>query len=215
LEQYGFKENSSAELAIFNLTNQILIQNNKKLAVSGIFCDLTEAFDTVNHHLLIIKLKHYGIIGKSGDSIKSYLSNRYQRVFINSWYSSNKVSRWEQVKHGVPQGSIPGPLLFLLYINDIPQQVQGLVKPIPFADDTSFIISNIDPQLMFHEVKITLEIIQNLFNSNKMLLNYKKTKLIQCFPNMSHERMDFIEHNANKISAVNSIKFLGVIIDSH
>jgi hypothetical protein len=69
-EQYGFKENSSAELAIFNLTNQILIQNNTKLAVSGIFCDLTKAFDTVNHHLLRIKLKQYGIIGKLGDLIK-------------------------------------------------------------------------------------------------------------------------------------------------
>jgi hypothetical protein len=148
----------SAELAIFNLTNQILIQNNKKLAVSGIFCDLTKAFDTVNHHLLIIKLKHYGIISKLGHLIISYLSNRYQRVLINSWYSSNKASRWEQVKHGVPQGLILGRLLFLLYINDLPQQVKGLVKPISFAGDTSFIISNIDPQLMFHEVKVNLDI---------------------------------------------------------
>jgi hypothetical protein len=67
---------------------------------------------------------------------------------------------------------------------------------------------------MFHEVRVVLEIIQNWFNSNRMLLNYKKTKFMQCFPNMSHERLDSIEHNANKVSAVNSIKFLGVIIDS-
>jgi hypothetical protein len=92
---------------------------------------------------------------------------------------------------------------------DLPQQIKGLVKPILFADDTSFIISNVDPQLMFHEVKVIVDIIQNWFNSNKMLLNYKKTELMQWFPNMSHERMDFIKHNANKISTVNSIEFLG------
>jgi hypothetical protein len=67
---------------------------------------------------------------------------------------------------------------------------------------------------MFHEVKVVLEIIQNWLNSNRMLLNYKNTKFMQCFPNMSHERLDSIKHNVNKISAVNSIKFLGVIIDS-
>jgi hypothetical protein len=107
-----------------------------------------------------------------------------------------------------------GPLLFLLYINDLPQLGKGKVKPILFAADTSFIISNLDPQIMFHEVKAVLEIIQNWFNSNRMLLNYKKTKFVQCFPNMSHERLDSIEHNVNKISAVNSVKFLDVIIDS-
>jgi hypothetical protein len=71
-EQYGFKENSSTELAIFYQINQILIQNNKKLVASGIFCDLTKTFDTVDRHLLITKLKHYGIVGKFGELIESF-----------------------------------------------------------------------------------------------------------------------------------------------
>jgi hypothetical protein len=88
-EQYGFKENSSTELAIFYLINQILIQNNKKLVASGIFCDLTKAFDTVDHHILITKLKHYGIVGKFGELIESYVSDRYQRVIIRIFLKSS------------------------------------------------------------------------------------------------------------------------------
>jgi hypothetical protein len=78
MDQYGFKNNSSTELAIFKLINQIFTSINNKDAVCGIFCDVSKAFDTVNHEILISKLKYYGVIGIAGELIKSYLSNRFQ-----------------------------------------------------------------------------------------------------------------------------------------
>jgi hypothetical protein len=77
-DQYWFRNNSSTELAIFNLVNQILTQINKKSSVCGILCNLTKAFDSVNHDVLITKLEYCGIVGRTGELIKSYLSNRYQ-----------------------------------------------------------------------------------------------------------------------------------------
>jgi hypothetical protein len=102
----------------------------------------------------------------------------------------------------------------LFYVNDLPQLVREKVKPVLFADDTSFILSNSDPHLMISDVKEILGKIQNWFNLNRMLLNYKKTKVMQCFPNMNHQMLDSIEHNSNKVNVVNSIKFLGIIVDS-
>jgi hypothetical protein len=204
---YGFKKNSSTEVAIFNLTNHILSQINKKSSVCGIFCDLTKAFDTVNHDILMTKLQYYGIVGKFGELIKPYLNNRYQRVIIKSLYTSNHVSSWKLVKHGISQGSILRPLLFLFYINDLSQLVKGKALPVLFADDTSFIISNSDLAIMDQDVKVVLQIAQRWFNSNRMLLNYNNTKFMQFFPNISHHPLDTIKINTCKINFTNSPKF--------
>jgi len=112
--------------------------------VGGIFCDIQKAFNCVNHNILLTKLEFYGITGITYKLLKSYLKGRYQRVSLNN-YSSSSCSNLGEITHGVPQGSILGPLLFLLYINNLPQITNDNSKTVLFADDTSIIITNPNP----------------------------------------------------------------------
>ena len=141
--QFGFRHKSSTDLATYTLTHEILTALNNKITVGGIFCDLHKAFDCVNHGILLSKMEFYGIVGKTGNLIQSYLQNRYQRVVIKK-DTVNYCSEWEQITDGVPQGSVLGPLLFLLYVNDLPNAISDMSTPILFADDTSLIVSSPD-----------------------------------------------------------------------
>jgi len=139
-QQFGFRKGYSTDEAIFKLVHEVLNALNDKSKVGSIFLDLEKAFDSVNHSLLIKKLSYYG---KAKQLIESYLSNRYQRVILKNFRTNfNVVSEWESVKHGVPQGSVLGPLLFLLYINDLPKEVPSGTIPIQFADDTCLLIAS-------------------------------------------------------------------------
>jgi len=114
-EQYGFRLGLTTDNATYKLTTEILNAMNNELLVEGIFCDLEKAFDCVNHDILLPKLEFYGISDKDLHLYQSYLGNRYCRTAIyNDSKSSNKVSDWAKVGYGVPQGSILGPLFFLL-----------------------------------------------------------------------------------------------------
>jgi len=212
--QYGFKNNSSTELAIFKLLNQILSHINNKSLVCGIFCDFTKAFDTVNHDILISKLEYYGIISRTNKLIKSYLSNRYQRVTIKTSHVSNCTSAWELVKHGVSQGSILGPLLFLFYINDLPQLVKDIALPVLFAYDKSFLIAHPNSMNMNQDLKLVLEITQKWFQSNIMLLNYDKTTFMQFSSNINYRSTVNTQSIDCKINCTNSIKCLAIIMES-
>ena len=171
-KQFDFQRNCSTDYAILQLTKEINESFEKKEFTLGVFVDLSKAFDTVDHDILLAKLSYFGINNKYRNWFKSYLSNRQQYISYN-----NKNSSIKNIICGVPQGSILGPLLFLLYVNDL-QNASQIFKPIMFADDTNLFYSHNNIKQLFQIVNQELKQIQTWFNTNKLSLNLTKTKYI-------------------------------------
>jgi hypothetical protein len=158
----------------------------------------------------------YGIQGVSIDWFRFYLTNRRQKVEIKSLRSSKKkFSDWGILKHGVPQGSILGRLLFLIYINDLPPRINFLAKPTLFADDTSVAISNGNFRDFSATTNLVLSRMIEWFAANKLILNLEKTNIIKFVTkNMPHCALT-IGYKDKYIEAVVSTKFLGIHFDNH
>ena len=153
------------------MVGQILesFENNKYTL--GVFIDLSKAFDTVDHSILLKKLELYGVTDRNHSLFKNYLSRRKQYIQINN----EEDTELETITCGVPQGSILGPLLFLLCVNDL-KNASNLLDPIMYADDTNLFLTHKDISYLFEMANLQLERINQWFISNKLSLYVSKTK---------------------------------------
>ena len=207
--QFGFREYHSTNHALLSLTENIREALDNNSFACGIFIDLQKAFDTVDHTILLQKLNFYGIRGLSNDWFKSYLTNRKQFVSIDGFQSEIK-----SMKFGVPQGSVLGPLLFLIYINDLHSAIRySLVHH--FADDTNLLLKNKSLKQMQKHLNIDLKILQNWLKANKISLNAGKTELILFrHPNKKINYEFKITIDGKRLYPSDYVKYLGIIIDS-
>ena len=209
--QYGFRPKGSTYMAINDLYCKITNDLDDKLHTVGIFLDLSKAFDTLSHNILLNKLNLYGIRGLANVWIQNYLSERKQHVVYNQ-----KISTENNIVCGVPQGSFLGPLLFLLYINDLPLSSNSS-HFIIFADDTNILFSHKDPSRLEKVINIELNKISNWFKLNKLSLNIDKMNFM-IFKNKHSNKPDLnykIEIDDKNIEKVEITKFLGVLIDNN
>jgi hypothetical protein len=160
-------------------------------------------------------MKFYGILGVANKLMESYLRNRYQRVIINAHSNSNGYfSKWDEVEHGVPQGSVLGPLLFLINVSDLSKSVSDKSSPILFADDTSFIIAKRDEAKFKINTNEIFNEINKWFHSNLLMLNYDKTYFLQFLTKTDYEIHMQVSFDDRKITTARSLKFLGLTIDT-
>lgn len=169
-QQHGFLTNRSVESAITEVVQNISSSFNHKKKCSLQACDLSKAFDCIKHSVLLEKLEFYGIRGVALDLMESYLTNRTQRTCVDG-----KSSSWVRVDSGVPQGSILGPILFVLFIDDLPANVKT-DQTILFADDTSFLNSGMGDEDLRIKDKKTMEDAKSWFDANGMMINIDKTQ---------------------------------------
>ena len=206
--QFGFRPKHSTEIAIAELVSDILLAFERNESTIATFLDLSKAFDTIDHKILTDKLEHYGVRGITGEWFKSYLDDRQQFVQYRGVSSKTKY-----VSCGVPQGSVLGPLLFIIYINDLPSNITQ-ANTIMYADDTTLYLSGTNNKQLHSIMNTQLDIISDWFKSNKLSVNASKSNFITFSKSLDPNAMTgMIKIDGKQIEEAESVKFLGILID--
>ena len=206
--QFGFRKKYSTNHALLSIVEQIRSNLDNRTFSCGVFVDLEKAFDTVNHKILLAKLDHIGIRGIANNWIKSYLTKRTQSVTSNGHTSDNL-----NITCGVPQGSILGPILFIIYINDMHNALQKCLVH-HFADDTNLLFSHKNPKIIQKVMNKELKFLFDWLCANRLSLNVGKTEFVLFHPpRLKLENRIILKLNRTKIFASRKIKYLGLIID--
>ena len=203
--QFGFRNNHSTTHALIDITEKIRSALDKGIFACGIYINLQKAFDTVNHSILMDKLEYYGIQGVPKMWLESFLIGRHQFTHIKD-RSSNKLP----ITHGVPQGSVLGPLLFLLYINDLHKAIQHSSVH-HFADDTNLLYTNNSLKKINKHINHDIKHLCQWLRSNKISLNASKTEIIIFKTKLKTitKQLNF-RVSGQKINPTTSVKYLGV-----
>ena len=208
--QFGFRKGHSTDHALISLSERIKNTLDSNRVGCGIFIDLQKAFDTVNHNILLQKLNHYGIRGTALNWFESYLSGRLQYVSINGHSSSVGG-----INCGVPQGSVLGPLLFLIYINDLPNSSR-ILSFFLFADDTNIYFESDNVTELKYKINKELQKVKSWLEVNKLSLNIDKTNYV-VFHSPRKKLPDDIGIKLGKkpVSRTCYVKSLGVLMDDN
>ena len=212
--QYGFRTGHSCENAICELVGTVAKNGEEKKHTIGVFIDLSKAFDTLNHQMLLSKMDKYGIRGHSLEWFRSYLSNRTMRVKCTSNTSGQlEYSTYHKLEYGTPQGSCLGPLLFLIYINDLHYTIQ-YSSVILFADDTTILHGHKNLNYLKWSLEEDLKQMTDWLRANLLTINLNKTECV-LFNNSNNNNVPTFELEIGdcRISNTDQVKFLGLWID--
>ena len=204
--QYGFRPGRSCEHALLNAHDTLLKSLNNRQVSILLLLDFSKAFDTVDHNILLAKLAHYGIRGPALKWLRSYLSDRKQYVSVN-----NSDSSMTKITYGVPQGSILGPLLFIIYINDIPE-ISTIAKFILYADDANIIVTANTIEEVYNQIVSLIDNLEDWVHCNGLTLNLKKTKYL-IFSRSKVALPCPLNISQTPIERKTETRFLGVIVD--